>query len=212
VRIQASFPSNVRCREYERLSERVIVDVPRRLDRAVDEAVEVAGTVSLTVHGGPGATETWIQGVDYPTYPSIECTKMTVVPLDHKKANDGGASDPQTHLRPFRRGFVRSAGWRTRTSSTSAARNFSKYRQHPRSLHHRCRLLRPQRPSRSQVQGLLTPQIKREFKRRAAIEPVIVHLKQYHHRGRNYLAHASGDAINAVLAAAGYISAASSRG
>ena len=72
----------------------------------------------VTVHGGPGATETWIQGVDYPTYPSIECTKMTVVPLDHKKANDGGASDPQTHLRPFRRGFVRSAGWRTRTSST----------------------------------------------------------------------------------------------
>ena len=67
-------------------------------------------------------------------------------------------------------------------------------------------------PSRSQVQGLLTPQIKREFKRRAAIEPVIVHLKQYHHRGRNYLAHASGDAINAVLVAAGYISAASSRG
>ena len=66
------------------VSERVIVDVPRRLDRAVDEAVEVAGTVSLTVHGGPGATETWIQGVDYPTYPSIECTKMTVVPLDHQ--------------------------------------------------------------------------------------------------------------------------------
>ena len=41
-----------------------------------------------------------------------------------------------------------------------------------------------------------TPQIKREFKRRAAIEPVIGHLK-----GRNRLAHASGDAINAVLAA-----------
>jgi len=33
------------CREHERLSEHVIVDVPRRLDRAVDEAVEVAGTV-----------------------------------------------------------------------------------------------------------------------------------------------------------------------
>jgi hypothetical protein len=34
--------SNVRCREHEPLSEGVIVDVPRRLDRAVDEAV---GTV-----------------------------------------------------------------------------------------------------------------------------------------------------------------------
>jgi IS5 family transposase len=50
----------------------------------------------------------------------------------------------------------------------------------------------------------LTPQIKREFKRRAAIEPVIGHLKVHHRMGRNHLAHASGDAINAVLAAAGY--------
>ena len=41
-----------------------------------------------------------------------------------------------------------------------------------------------------------------EFKRRAAIEPVIGHLKEHHRMGRNYLAHASGDAINAVLAAA----------
>ena len=44
----------------------------------------------------------------------------------------------------------------------------------------------------------VTPQIKREFKRRAAIG----HLKEHHRMGRNYLAHASGDAINAVLAAA----------
>src|SRR5262249_27353997 len=50
----------------------------------------------------------------------------------------------------------------------------------------------------------VTPQIKREFKRRAAIEPVIGHLKEHHRMGRNYLAHASGDAINVVLAAAGY--------
>src|SRR6266436_5511751 len=50
----------------------------------------------------------------------------------------------------------------------------------------------------------MTPKIKREFKRRAAIEPVIGHLKEHHRMGRNHLAHASGDAINAVLAAAGY--------
>jgi IS5 family transposase len=50
----------------------------------------------------------------------------------------------------------------------------------------------------------VTPQIKREFKRRAAIESVIGHLKEHHRMGRNHLAHASGDAINAVLAAAGY--------
>jgi IS5 family transposase len=50
----------------------------------------------------------------------------------------------------------------------------------------------------------VTPQVKREFKRRAAIEPVIGHLKEDHRMGRNYLAHSSGDAINAVLAAVGY--------
>ena len=47
------------------------------------------------------------------------------------------------------------------------------------------------------------PQIKREFKRRAAIEPVIGHLKAEHRTGRNHLAH-RGDASNAVLAAVGY--------
>lgn len=50
----------------------------------------------------------------------------------------------------------------------------------------------------------VTPTIKREMKRRSAIEPVIGHLKDEHRMGRNYLAHSKGDAINAVLAAAGY--------
>ena len=50
----------------------------------------------------------------------------------------------------------------------------------------------------------VTPQIKREMKRRAAVEPVIGHLKDDHRMRRNHLAHSSGDAINAVLAAAGY--------
>lgn len=50
----------------------------------------------------------------------------------------------------------------------------------------------------------VTPAIKRELKRRSAVEPVIGHLKAEHRMGRNFLAHAHGDAINAVLAAAGY--------
>jgi transposase, IS5 family len=50
----------------------------------------------------------------------------------------------------------------------------------------------------------MTPQIKREMKRRSAVEPVIGHLKENHRMGRNYLAHRAGDAANAVLAAAGY--------
>lgn len=50
----------------------------------------------------------------------------------------------------------------------------------------------------------VTPQIKRDLRRRAAVEPVIGHLKAEHRMGRNHLAHAAGDAINAVLAAVGY--------
>ncbi len=38
----------------------------------------------------------------------------------------------------------------------------------------------------------------------ATIEPVIGHIKNEHRMGRNYLAKSAGDAINAVLAAAGY--------
>ena len=50
----------------------------------------------------------------------------------------------------------------------------------------------------------MTPAIKRQMRRRAAVEPVIGHIKNEHRMGRNYLAHTQGDAINAVLAAAGY--------
>jgi transposase, IS5 family len=50
----------------------------------------------------------------------------------------------------------------------------------------------------------MTPAIKREMRRRAAVEPVIGHIKNEHRMDRNYLAHSSGDAINAILAAAGY--------
>jgi len=50
----------------------------------------------------------------------------------------------------------------------------------------------------------LSAAIKRAFRRRAAVEPVIGHLKSEHRMGRNHLAHGTGDAINAVLAAVGY--------
>jgi transposase, IS5 family len=50
----------------------------------------------------------------------------------------------------------------------------------------------------------LSPQIKREMRRRSAIEPVIGHLKEEHRMDRNYLAHRHGDANNALLAATGY--------
>jgi hypothetical protein len=50
----------------------------------------------------------------------------------------------------------------------------------------------------------VTSKIKRELRRRSAIEPVIGHLKAEHRMGRNYLWFRHGDANNAVLAAAGY--------
>ena len=50
----------------------------------------------------------------------------------------------------------------------------------------------------------VTRPIRREMKRRAAVEPVIGHVKAEHRLGRNYLKGRDGDRINAVLAAAGY--------
>ena len=50
----------------------------------------------------------------------------------------------------------------------------------------------------------VTAVIKRQMKRRAAVEPVIGHMKNGHRMDRNYLAHKQGDAINPILAAAGY--------
>src|SRR5438874_3775066 len=54
-----------------------------------------------------------------------------------------------------------------------------------------------------QVRGVTKP-IRREMRRRAAVEPVIGHTKAEHRMGRNYLKGRDGDRINAVLAAAGY--------
>jgi len=50
----------------------------------------------------------------------------------------------------------------------------------------------------------VTKAIRREMRRRAAVEPVIGHLKDDHRLRRNHLKGRDGDRINAVLAAAGY--------
>ena len=50
----------------------------------------------------------------------------------------------------------------------------------------------------------VTPAIKRELRRRAAVEPGIGHLKSDHRMDRNHLAGRAGDAANALLAAVGY--------
>ena len=50
----------------------------------------------------------------------------------------------------------------------------------------------------------VTPAIKRQLRRRSAVESVIGHLKAEHRMGGNYLWYRRGDAANAVLAADGY--------
>lgn len=54
-----------------------------------------------------------------------------------------------------------------------------------------------------QVRRVTAP-IRREMKRRAAVEPVIGHIKAEHRMDRNHLKGRDGDRANAVLAAAGY--------
>ena len=54
-----------------------------------------------------------------------------------------------------------------------------------------------------QVRRVTRP-IRREMKRRAAVEPIIGHVKAEHRMDRNYLKGRDGDRSNAVLAAAGY--------
>jgi IS5 family transposase len=56
----------------------------------------------------------------------------------------------------------------------------------------------------SQSQAKRTPTIKRELRRRSAIEPIIGHAKSDGLLERNHLAGARGDAINAVLVGAGH--------
>lgn len=72
------------------------------------------------------------------------------------------------------------------------------YRGHNAPLSHKYRVFTSGQKRR------MTPAIKREMRRRAAVEPVIGHIKNEHRMGRNYLAGAQGDAINAILAATGY--------
>lgn len=72
------------------------------------------------------------------------------------------------------------------------------YRGHNAPPTHRFRIY-----TSGQKRGV-TPAIKRDLRRRAAVEPVIGHLKSDHGMGRNHLAGTIGDAANVVLAAVGY--------
>jgi len=72
------------------------------------------------------------------------------------------------------------------------------YKGHNAPLSHKFRVFTTGQKHR------MTPQIKRELRLRAAVEPVIGHIKNEHRMDRNYLAHVQGEAVNAILAATGY--------
>ncbi len=63
---------------------------------------------------------------------------------------------------------------------------------------------KPLRVYRSGQKRGVHGQIKRELRRRAAIEPVIGHLKSEGHLDRNYLKGRHGDQTNAILTATGH--------
>lgn len=72
------------------------------------------------------------------------------------------------------------------------------YRGHNAPISHKFRVFTAGQKRR------VTSAIKRQMRRRSAVEPVIGHIKNEHRMNRNYLAHTQGDAINPILAAAGY--------
>ena len=63
---------------------------------------------------------------------------------------------------------------------------------------------KPRRVFKSGQKRGVHGQIKKELRRRSAIEPVIGHCKSDGHLGRNYLKGRNGDQINAVMTAVGY--------
>lgn len=56
----------------------------------------------------------------------------------------------------------------------------------------------------SHTRGIASPTVKRELRRRNAIEPVIGHMKQDGHLERNALKGSAGDVVNALLCAIGH--------
>jgi IS5 family transposase len=63
---------------------------------------------------------------------------------------------------------------------------------------------RPERVFISGQRRAITPTIRKELRRRSAIEPIIGHMKQDGRLGRNYLLGSIGDALNAILCGVGY--------
>jgi IS5 family transposase len=108
----------------------------------------------------------------------------------HAKALHGNPYDGDT-LRPMIEDMERLTGVETRRIHVDKG---YRGRKHP----HKFRVW-----ISGQVRRV-TAAIRREMKRRAAVEPVIGQIKAEHRMERNYLKSREGDRINAVLAAAGY--------
>ena len=105
---------------------------------------------------------------------------------------------------------VRAAGQGTAGQSLRRPHIAGRHRGHPEPHRTRDRAYRghdapkPQRVFISGQKRGVFGIIKRELRRRSAIEPLIGHMKEEGHLGRCYLKGQAGDAANAVLTAAGY--------
>lgn len=100
------------------------------------------------------------------------------------------------HTLPFDRSSM--TRWRQRMGEDSRIIADAGYKGHNAPPSHRFKVY-----TAGQKRGM-TETIRREMRRRAAVEPVIGHLKADHGMGRNHFAGSIGDALNAVLAAVGY--------
>ena len=65
------------------------------------------------------------------------------------------------------------------------------------------KIIIPSKPNAS-ASNYQKQKMRRRFRARAGIEPIIGHLKQDHRLSRNYLLNEQGDLVNTLLAAAGF--------
>ena len=143
---------------------------------------------------GPGAVRIRLQGVGGDAGQQAQKPALAKAGggqfVRHAKAPHGNPFDGHT-LGPVVAELEALVGIETRASTSTKG-----YRGHNHAQKFRVWIS-------GQVRRVTAP-IRREMRRRAAVEPVIGHIKAEHRMGRKYRKGRDGDRINAGLAAAGY--------
>ena len=129
------------------------------------------------IHGGPGA-------------------RGEMAPVARELAPDGGVLEPLQTKTTLQGQIEELRGSRPKVAITDQGYRGRKYYGETEIVN--------ARDLRRQKTAYRKRKVKRQLKRRSAIEPVIEHLKSGHRLSRNYLSGVAGDNINVMLAAAGY--------